>query len=63
MRTLVSIATVKLVPGRQGLTREEIHPFDPVVELPQGRSPVRTVDVIVNWLDNKAHLLGFSAPG
>jgi hypothetical protein len=54
---------MKLVPGRQGSAREELHPFDPVVEPPQGRSPVRTVDVIVNWLDNKAHSLGFSAPG
>jgi hypothetical protein len=51
---------MKLVPGRQGFAREELHPFDPVAEPPQGRSPVRTVGVIVDWLDSQAHTLRFT---
>ena len=50
---------MKLVPGRQGSAREELHPFDPLAEPPQGRSPVCTVGVIVDWLDNKAYTLRF----
>jgi hypothetical protein len=51
---------MKLVPGRQGFARVELHPFDPLAEPPQGRSPVSTVGVIVDWLDDEAHTLGFT---
>jgi len=48
---------MKLVPGRQWFAQEELHPLDPLAEPPQGRSPVCTVGVIVDWLDNKAYTL------
>jgi hypothetical protein len=48
------------LPGRQGFAREELHLFDPLAEPPQGRNPVCTVGVIVDWLDDEAHALGFT---
>src|SRR5580693_1372188 len=40
--------------------REKFHPLNSFAEPPQGRESVCTAGIIIEWLDDEAHTLGFA---